>query len=114
MIEEIDPITLEPISHSKRVLIFQYGNSKTKYDFDFFYNNIEKIKIIPHTGQEFTEGQKCQFDDLCRSFNLPPVFNKYTVVNRLNDAFAFVIGSILICLICLIVITLTKLLLVCF
>ena len=71
---ETDPISLEPFTDTSRRIVFNYNGSSVHYDFDVFYNNIKHLKVIPHTGQPFTDRFKRQFNVICHEFQKDPAF----------------------------------------
>lgn len=76
---DTDPISLEPFTDDSKRIVFHYNGSTVHYDFDVFYNNINSIKVIPHTGQPFTASFKRQFNAICHEFQKPPAFKAFTV-----------------------------------
>ena len=82
---ETDPISLEPFTDNSRRIVFYYNGSSVHYDFDVFYNNIKSIKVIPHTGQPFTERFKEQFNAICYKFHKPPAFKVFKSKDTYED-----------------------------
>jgi hypothetical protein len=89
--EDIDPLTLEPISQSTRILVFNRGHSKVRYDFDFFYQHVHQLKYIPHTREPFTDELKSQFNDTCKMFNVPPAFPEPQHLNETCKDWIFLV-----------------------
>jgi len=89
--DDLDPLTLEPISQSTRILVFNCGDSKVRYDFDYFYQNVHQLKYIPHTREPFTDELKSQFNDTCKMFNVPPAFPEPMHLNRTFKDWIFLV-----------------------
>ena len=74
--DECDPITLEPLKNSKRVMVITFKSSKVYYDFDNFYQNFYNLKgMMPHTNLPFTYYDMLDFNQTCKEFGVAPIHN---------------------------------------
>jgi hypothetical protein len=74
LVEGRDPITLESFTETSRIVEFKYNSGSVYYDYDNLRKNVDKLSIIPHTGEKIDTSFKMNFNKICNSFNDDPVF----------------------------------------